>query len=295
MGYTSIPAPAPHTQLFSVTPLTASTTAVLTTTNAIACLLGVVPGTPTAPDIARNLKLTFGVGWDLGNVVVVGTLRGAPVSETFVAVAGTTVTGTKMFDAVTSATCASIPVKSTALITCVAKASLLDTDFFTISDGTHANVRFEYDTAGDGASSGNAINVSTDTTAAQVATRTAAAINAVGAGLLVLATANANGTVSLVHDNYGSLGNDDLAETVANAGFTVTSLTGGVGAGTIAIGYGVKYGINAQLADTAGLCYLAGVGEAVTLDATYNAFTPTTAANGSRVFVLEANVTSAVP
>jgi hypothetical protein len=62
-------------------------------------------GPYTNPDVPRNLRITFAAGWDGGNVTMVGTNQfDEAVSETFVAVAGTTVVGTKIFKTVTSAT-----------------------------------------------------------------------------------------------------------------------------------------------------------------------------------------------
>lgn len=102
-------------------------------------------------------------------------------------------------------------------ITCIAKASLADTDFITINDGT-TSVLYEFDTAGNGVTGGRVqVNVSTDTTAAEVAARLKTAIEANqtyitvthdGAGVLTLSAI----TKSII-----------ITETVANASFTVAS------------------------------------------------------------------------
>lgn len=57
------------------------------------------------PDMARNLQYVFALGYDGGNITVVGTDQfGNAVSETIVAVPNSTVTGTVVFKTVTSAT-----------------------------------------------------------------------------------------------------------------------------------------------------------------------------------------------
>ncbi len=61
------------------------------------------PGPFTDPDVPRNLRVTFGAGWDGGDVTVVGTFNGSPQSEVFTAVAGTTVVGAKPFETAVSA------------------------------------------------------------------------------------------------------------------------------------------------------------------------------------------------
>lgn len=122
---------------------------------------------------------------------------------------------------------------ATATITCVAKASLADTDYITIPDGINAPVLYEFDTAGDGVTGGRVqVDVSADTTAAQVAARLRTAILANQPTLDV--TDNADGTLTLTHKWPGAGGNVTITENVANAGFLVSGFTGGtaVGSGT---------------------------------------------------------------
>lgn len=69
------------------------------------------PGPFTSPDVPRTLQLTFGVGWDGGDVTVVGTDQfDAALSELFTSpgAGGGLVTGSKAFKTVTSATKASV-------------------------------------------------------------------------------------------------------------------------------------------------------------------------------------------
>jgi hypothetical protein len=107
-------------------------------------------------------------------------------------------------------------------ITCVVKASLVDTDTITIAQLGKSSIVFEFDTAGNGVTfnSGRVqVNVSTDTTAAQVAARLRTAILAQLPALTV--TDNGDGTldVSIVGDRFS------ITEQVVNAGFTITTGT----------------------------------------------------------------------
>jgi hypothetical protein len=101
------------------------------------------------------------------------------------------------------------------LLTCVAKASLADTDFITVALPTGTKV-YEFDVAGNGVTAGRVqVNVSTDTTAATVAARLRTALLANQATLEV--TDNTDGTLTIVAPDAVMV----LTETVANAGFTV--------------------------------------------------------------------------
>ncbi len=281
------------TSVGTYTPVAASTTAVLAAQNAIAAVGGVVGGTPTAPDIARNLKVTFHATWDLGNLTVTGSWRGAVISETFTAGAGTTVVGVKMFDAVTGATAVTSPVKPTGSIVCGTKANYIDDETMAvIDDGTNPALTFKADVAGDGVTGGAvAVNISTDTTAAQVAARLRTAIVAQHASLTITAGAVAVATIPLTHDLYGSLGNVAITENVANAAHVVAGMSGGVGAGTVSIGIGVKIGLYPPARDTTAILAVGGASEAVTVDATagQSGFTPTSAPDAAKVFALVYN------
>lgn len=105
----------------------------------------------------------------------------------------------------------------TGTITCVAKASMADTDFMTINDGINAAVLYEFDTVGDGATGGRVrVNISAATTAASVAALLKTAINANQSYITVVD--NLDGTLSL----SSTTRNITLTENVANAGFLVS-------------------------------------------------------------------------
>lgn len=102
------------------------------------------------------------------------------------------------------------------LVTCVAKANLLDTDYVTITVRGVA-VTYEFDTAGNGVTAGRVqVNVSADTTAATVAARLRTAILANQSALTV--TDPVNGTLILDLPDATAL---TITETVADAGFTI--------------------------------------------------------------------------
>jgi hypothetical protein len=110
-------------------------------------------------------------------------------------------------------------------ITCVAKANLIDGETLIISDGTTAYV-FEFDVAGDGVAGTNVqVNVSTDTSAIQVAARLNTAIN--GTAIGVTSTAVGDGTLALANDAYGEAANVAITDTVFDPNFAHTGMAGG--------------------------------------------------------------------
>lgn len=139
----------------------------------------------------------------------------------------------KLLSRVNLLTDISVPagVAASGTIVAVAKASLLDTETFTLDDGINAASVFEFDLPPDGVTD-ILVDVSADTTDVEVATSMVSAINGVGATLLLTAS-NAGGTsatVTITHDQTGTIGNVTAwADTVVNAGFVVTQPTGGAG------------------------------------------------------------------
>jgi hypothetical protein len=118
--------------------------------------------------------------------------------------------------------------KATGTITCVAVANLIDGETVTLDDGVNAPVVFEFDVNGTGVDGSNVqVDVSLDTSAIEVAATLHAAINGVGAGLAITSVDNLDGTLTLTNDAVGTVGNEPITDTVADAGFTVTGMTGG--------------------------------------------------------------------
>lgn len=116
-------------------------------------------------------------------------------------------------------------------------ASLVDGETFTLSDGYNSQVTFEYNSGTAGAVQAGNIEVAFTggDTQAQVATATKAAIDAqLALGTLKLVTGViAVGLFSLTNSYAGEHGNVTATETVANAGFIVTGMSGGTGMGLL--------------------------------------------------------------
>lgn len=124
-----------------------------------------------------------------------------------------------------------VGVKATGSITVVAGAALADEDNFTLDDGFHAAKVFEYDD--DAALSiGGAVGITFTgaSTLAQVRTATIAAING-AAGLDITATPHPTdpAVILLENDHQGTIGNEAVAEDVADAGFEVSGMEDGEG------------------------------------------------------------------
>jgi len=125
-----------------------------------------------------------------------------------------------------SITCIRVATRATGLITCVAKANLIDGETVTIDDGTGAEV-FEFDLVPDGVGGGNVVvDVSTATTAEDVAALLSAAIVVTfGPGTAIN---NLDGTITYQSNVFGVAGNIASSDTVADAGFSITGLSGAV-------------------------------------------------------------------
>jgi len=108
-------------------------------------------------------------------------------------------------------------------------ASHLKGETFTLLDGRHTPVVFEFDKDGNVSPGHVRIDVSGGNVDANaVATRIRSAINAIGAELEITASGT-NQSVELDNDHEGSDGNQPVYETVQNSGFTVDSMAGGGG------------------------------------------------------------------
>jgi hypothetical protein len=115
-------------------------------------------------------------------------------------------------------------------ITAIAEALLNDTETFTLSDGVHPPVVFEFDTTPDGVSPGNIqINTSGLVSAIDIANAMVEAIN--DAPNLNLLATNGGGSLAVVtitNLTAGVAGNGALwSTTVADAGFVIVQPSGG--------------------------------------------------------------------
>jgi hypothetical protein len=122
---------------------------------------------------------------------------------------------------------------ATGSLQAIVKGNLIDGETFAIDDNINPTVTFEFDTDASVVETATLrqVDISADVTAQDVSDTMVAAIN--GAPNLNWTADNASGTVTLVtitHDLGGTHGNGTLiAETVADAGFTLTQPTGGAG------------------------------------------------------------------
>jgi hypothetical protein len=133
---------------------------------------------------------------------------------------------------------------ATGTITTLPAASILDTETFTINDGTNAPVVFEFDKNGSITPGNTAVNIAAAVTTSDVRDAIISAVNGVGSALFVTASDGGTSTVNLVNDQKGSVGNQTITETVFNAGFIVTGMSGGANdvyalgaADTLLLGY----------------------------------------------------------
>lgn len=115
-------------------------------------------------------------------------------------------------------------------LTAIPAASFVDGETFTLNDGVHSNVVFEFDTVPNGVTPGRtSVNISSATTDVDVANVMVTAIN--GVSSLNLVATNGDGTLAVVtirNFGVGAAGNGSLwSETVANAGFVLVQPSGG--------------------------------------------------------------------
>lgn len=121
-------------------------------------------------------------------------------------------------------------VAATATITCATAANTDDNDTVTIGDGLSAAKIYEFDKAGDGVTAGRVqVNISGDTTAAEVAARLRTAILANQPAFDVLD--NGDGSLTLTHKIPGAHGNVTITEDTTHASLTVSGFSGGAGGG----------------------------------------------------------------
>ncbi len=120
-----------------------------------------------------------------------------------------------------------------------------DAGTVTINDGTHTATVFEFDTAGDGITSGRTkVDTSGATTAAAAAAAFVTAVNGVTTTLTVTAYNNGDGTVTLVSDTVGKI--TSLAVTESASNLTVEDFAGDKDT-TVAIQFGTPPAADARI------------------------------------------------
>jgi len=140
---------------------------------------------------------------------------------------------------------------STGTINVVDGASLLDTDYFTIDDGFHNSLDFEFDSDGSWTERKRPVSYTGADTVDDVKDSIIAEIN--GSELYITASDGGVGVVNLTHDIPGTVHQRTITENVANVGFTVSGMSAGVAneAGNNKYidnfpitGVGLAYGVN---------------------------------------------------
>jgi hypothetical protein len=112
-------------------------------------------------------------------------------------------------------------------LTALAKASITDGQTFTLDDG-FATETYEFDVPPDGVTGGNVVvDISADTTAVEVASRMVTAINGGSLGLTASNVGGTSATVTVTHDNGGTVGNVTTWATTTS--MTIVQPTGGAG------------------------------------------------------------------
>jgi len=123
--------------------------------------------------------------------------------------------------------------KATGTIQFIAKANLVDGETFVLDDGANPAVTFWINQSGTYTPSGGyddtniEVDISGDTTAGEVAITGKAAINGITTGLLITGGTITAAELALENDNFGTAGNQAITETVTDAGFTVSGMSGG--------------------------------------------------------------------
>jgi hypothetical protein len=112
----------------------------------------------------------------------------------------------------------------------VAGSLLIDGETFTLNDGLNGNKVFEFDSTGSITPGRTPVAFTAGSTIQQVSDSIALAINTLVTGdFFIAAKSNPGGTVTLVNNQPGVIGNNTITETVANAGFLVQGMVGGTG------------------------------------------------------------------
>lgn len=134
-----------------------------------------------------------------------------------------------------------VGVNATGSIITVAAALLFNGETFTLNDGANPATVFEFRHTGTPTPGNIKVDLAGLTTATEVRDEIIATINGVGSGLRIKAYVSGAAIVGLTNKIPGTVGNVAIAETVADVGFIVAGMSGGVdsvyavGSGTLII------------------------------------------------------------
>ena len=119
-------------------------------------------------------------------------------------------------------------VAATGSIAVVGGASLVDGQTFTLNDGVNAATVFEFDSNASVTGGRVGVVFTGGDSAGTVRDAVIAAINGVGAGLAITASPGTAAQVLLTNDALGAAGNVTISDTVVDAGFVPSGMSGGV-------------------------------------------------------------------
>jgi len=182
--------------------------------------------TPTAGDVTLTGTGFLSTAPNISSVILTGS-GAVTLTQAQILAGGGTISNTSI---VIPSALIPAAVAATGSITVVAGASLVAAQTFTLNDGVNAATVFEFDSGGGVTGAHVAVPFTSGDSLATVKAAVIAAINGVGAGLAITASSGATGVVNLVNDALGVIGNVTITETVVNAGFIVSGMSGGGGA-----------------------------------------------------------------
>jgi phage tail-like protein len=121
--------------------------------------------------------------------------------------------------------------KASGSITVVLPSLLVDGETFTLDDGLNTPTIFEFDDNAVVTPGSVGIDLTVITTLSEVRDRIILAINSVGNLLRIGAASGGVSLINLTHDIVGTIGNNAVVESVADPGFVVVGLSGGINDG----------------------------------------------------------------
>lgn len=118
---------------------------------------------------------------------------------------------------------------ATGSIVCVNRASTTDGTTFTLNDGVHPAVVFEFDSDAMFNPANTQVNLTGQNTATEVADAVRTAINGLPSTTLAITAGGATATVTLTNDAQGAFGNQTITTTLMTMGYSVSGMSGGRG------------------------------------------------------------------
>jgi hypothetical protein len=172
---------------------------------------------------------SFAFRWDSSSNGYFVSITQGPASGTGLVELYRSVAGTPSLVDSAAADIRAFPTPATGTLTAVAGSLLVDGETFTLPDGVGQTGVFEFDDDGSVTPGNILVPFDATMTADQVAVAVESAIENNTIGLRIGASFAGSGVVDLTHHLETVEGNQTTAETVANAGFTLTDMAGAIG------------------------------------------------------------------